>query len=227
MDALAAAAEAHGAEFVADRADALARVWPPRLLTTAVVRVRPVNTLLPALTACSASDPKYCERDAGGAHIDSDQTQSCQASAVRGPANFLAFQDYNRRLREEQDAEFQQSLEADRQREAAAAAEAEQRRAAIEEEARADADARSAALLTCCSSLPPSCLSCDQGTVEIYIICAAAVNGAVPSEADASQHCCSVIVAVSATTAEGCCPYRGQCQVSTAGANTMPLSLLP
>jgi hypothetical protein len=51
-------------------------------------------------------------------------------------------QDYTRRLREEQDAEFQQSLEADRQREAAAAAEAERQAAAAREAARAEAQAR-------------------------------------------------------------------------------------
>lgn len=63
-------------------------------------------------------------------------------------------QDYTRRLREEQDAEFQQSLEADRQREAAAAAEAERQAAAAQEAARAEAQARCEALHHPLGALP-------------------------------------------------------------------------
>jgi hypothetical protein len=72
-------------------------------------------------------------------------------------------QDYTRRLREEQDAEFQQSLEADRQREAAAAAEAERQAAAAQEAAHAEAQARCEALHHPLGALPGG--PCSVGTL--------------------------------------------------------------
>lgn len=53
-------------------------------------------------------------------------------------------QDYTRRLREEQDAEFQRSLQADREREEGAAAAAAEQAAAAAAAAQAEADARHA-----------------------------------------------------------------------------------
>lgn len=120
VQALSEAAETHGAEFVADRADASARVR---------LQQRPEDAATNR-SACQSNRSALC---AGLCAASCGAVKHCTISSV---------QDYTRRLREEQDEEFQRSLEADRQREAAEAAEAERQATAAQAAARAEAEAR-------------------------------------------------------------------------------------
>jgi hypothetical protein len=78
-------------------------------------------------------------------------------------------------LREEQDEEFQRSLEADRQREADAAAEAERQAAAAEQAAREEAQARYGALpsIWACRGIRPAAQGQD-----ISVSCSCVVQAA-------------------------------------------------